>query len=282
MKKHILAFCCTLLIVAGGYSQDKLNKSKNELNGKKDLNAVAAQQKAASSTSSSSSSSSRDGGIGSIFVELIAKAVAYTAGITIIGHYGIEDHLHFEQTEYPYYLTEHGNYFNAEVHDDGNINNFRFDLKDKFLYNNGNLFGNHLEAKLRPFQYLYVKADYYQLFEFQENTSDNLSLFYFNLGYDRIRLRRFNLGWTIGASYIANDVNKLGFSFGANAEYFCKQNVSFLAGAKWSFINDKPVHAYEIEGRYHRKNYFISVGFEHLDIASPNYNFATVGGGIYL
>lgn len=135
---------------------------------------------------------------------------------------------------------------------------------------------------MRPFQYFYVKADYYQLFEFQEHSSDNLSLFYFNLGYDRIRLERFNLGWTLGASYIASGVNKFGFSFGANAEYFCKRNISVLAGAKWSFINQKPVNAFEIEGRFHRKNYFISVGFEHLDIATPNYNFATLGGGIYL
>ncbi|QEE48667.1 hypothetical protein FUA48_03500 [Flavobacterium alkalisoli] len=275
MKKIVFALCCSLIIVTGGYSQNKLDKSKNELNQQKDLNTAAPQ-------SSSSSSGNGGDGDGSILLELLGKIALFTVGMSTVGHYGVENHLHNELTEYPFYISEHGNYFDPFLHENGNINNFRFDVKDKFLYNNGNLFGNHLEAKLRPFQYFYIKADYYQLFEFQEHSSDNLSLFYFNLGYDRIRLKRFNLGWTLGASYIANDVNKFGFSFGANAEYFCKRNISFLAGAKWSFINEKPVNAFEIEGRFHRKNYFISVGFEHLDIATPNYNFATLGGGIYL
>ena len=108
-----------------------------------------------------------------------------------------------------------------------------------------------------------------------------MSLFYFNFAYDRIRLNRFNLGWTVGVSYIASDVNKAGFAFGLNAEYFSKRNVSFLAGAKWSRINGQPVNAYEIKGRFHKKNWFISIGYEHLDIGSPDYNFATIGGGAY-
>jgi len=49
----------------------------------------------------------------------------------------------------------------------------------------------------------------------------------------------------------------------------------------WSRINGLPVNSFELRGKYHKKNYFFSLGYEHLKIASPNYNFVTLGTGIY-
>jgi hypothetical protein len=46
-------------------------------------------------------------------------------------------------------------------------------------------------------------------------------------------------------------------------------------------INGLPVNSFELRGKYHKKNYFFSLGYEHLKIASPNYNFVTLGTGIY-
>jgi hypothetical protein len=50
---------------------------------------------------------------------------------------------------------------------------------------------------------------------------------------------------------------------------------------KWSLINDVTVNEFEIQSKYHRKNYFYSLGYEHLKIASPTYDFISIGGGIY-
>jgi hypothetical protein len=36
------------------------------------------------------------------------------------------------------------------------------------------------------------------------------------------------------------------------------------------------------ESRLHKENYFLSVGYQHLKIATPTYNFVSLGGGIYL
>ncbi len=276
MRNTLRLLILLILFSAPANGQNRINKSKQQLNQKQSSSNLSSPRSATSSSSSGSGSSSLLGG-------LVYGVFTYTVGITLFGGYSFEGHLHNKQTEYPFYIPEHGNYFNHELHPNGNVTNFRLDLKDKFMYSSSSLIGNHLEAKIRPFQYFYVKADYYQLFEFQEQegTSDQLSLFYFNFAYDRIRLSRFNFGWTLGASYIAGDVNKAGFAFGLNAEYFSKRNVSFLAGAKWSGINGQPVNAYEIEGRFHKKNWFASIGCEHLDIGSPNYNFVTIGGGAY-
>ncbi len=85
----------------------------------------------------------------------------------------------------------------------------------------------------------------------------------------------------MGASYVGNEVKKAGFTYGLNAEYFMGKQISFLASAKWSTINNSPLNTYELQGRYHKKNHFFSLGLEHLKIASPTYNLIALGGGIY-
>ena len=106
-------------------------------------------------------------------------------------------------------------------------------------------------------------------------------MFQFNLNYDRIRLEKFNFGWNLGATYVENEVKKAGFAYGLNAEYFMGNRISFFGSAKWSRINGLPVNAFELQSKFHRKNYFFSLGFEHLKIATPTYNFVALGGGFY-
>jgi hypothetical protein len=280
MKKTLLSCLLAMaLLPVRMNAQEKIDKSKRALTESEGV-------KSSNSTSSSSSSSDDDTSFGeSLAGEVIFVLFQYTLGaawLGAVGSYENEDHLSNDLTRYPYHDPGSGNYYNPEFEEES-VYVFRVDVKDKFLYSSNDLLGNHLEAKIRPFQYFYLKADYYQIYEFQKlaGTSDNLSLFYFNFAYDRLRFNRFNLGWTLGASYVGSGVNKAGFSYGLNAEYFLKKNISFLAGAKWSHINAQPVHAYEFESRWHRRNFYVTAGFEHLKIASPNYNFITLGAGIY-
>lgn len=257
-------------------AQNNIEKSRKELTEKEGVNYKSS---TAAATQSNDTETSWLG-------QVLAGACMYTIGgvcyYGLIGNYGHEDHLDNDLTRYPYHDAEAGNYYNPKF-GEGTIYVFRVDVKDKFIYKSNYLFGNHLEVKVRPSRIFALKADYYQLYEFQKaaNTSSNLLLFFFNFAYDRIRFERFNLGWTLGASYIGSGVNRAGFSYGLNAEYFLKKHISFLAGAKWSRINGEPVNAYEAEARYHKSNWFLSLGFERLKIASPNYNFVTLGAGIY-
>jgi len=278
-KFVILAALCFLTVQ--GHAQEKVAKSKKALTESEGVNYNKPSTSQASSSSSSNTNS---------FGETLAGGIVgvlfnYTLGgmwYVLVGDYKNEKQLNNDLTQYPFYEPEAGNYYNPKF-GEGSVYVFRIDIKDKFIYSSNDLLGNHLELKVRPFQYFYLKADYYQIYEFQKmaGTRDNLSLFYINLAYDRLRFERFNLGWTLGASYVGSEVNKAGISFGANAEYFLKKNISFMAGAKWSFINNEPVHACEFESRWHKKNYYVTAGFEHLRIASPQYNFVTLGAGIY-
>jgi hypothetical protein len=101
------------------------------------------------------------------------------------------------------------------------------------------------------------------------------------VAYDRIRFKKFNLGWTLGATYVGNDVQKAGFSYGLHTDVFAIKNISFNSAMIWSRINGLPVNSFEIRGKYHKQNYFFALGYEHLKIATPNYNYMTFGAGIY-
>lgn len=269
MKKRLL-IVALLLFPFWGMAQNKLEQSKSD---------VRTSKSSSSSSSSSSKSSSGDDDLGLSLLEEIAFAVF---GFTTIGSYSNEEHLHNSVSEYPFRYEGVGNYI--QLREGENPKFHRIDIENHFIYESSMLFGNHLNIKYRPFQYFFVKTEYFELLEFnkRQNTNNNLSLFYFTLAYDRVRSERFNLGWRIGASYIANEVQKTGFVLGVDAEYFAMRKFSFLTSFKWSLINETLINALEIKGRFHRKNYFFSFGLEHLKIGKPTYNFITFGAGIYL
>lgn len=272
MKK--ILFFVSFLYAFSGFSQDKLGKSKSELNSK------SSSSSSRMSSSSSSTSSDEDSPFLGLFGEVLAFVPVAIFKYGIIGDYNNEEQLYNRVSLYPFYEEAVGNY---TIFDSIGRKQLRFDLKNNFLYSNNDLFGNHLEAKFRPFQYFYLQGDYRQLWEYDtfSGSYNQLALFNFNIGYDRIRWEQFNFGWTLGATYVGNEVNKAGFSYGLNADYFLSKKFSFVASAKWASINQNPVNTFELQSRYHKKNYFLSINFEHLKIASPVYNFIGIGGGIY-
>ena len=269
LMKNTLLFLFTVLTLNTTYSQ-RIDKSKSELK--------SGNSSSSSGSSSSRSSSSDDFGLAGLLLD----GFLYVSFYSTIGDYRSENHLYNPLTKYPYFDTESGNF---QIENDsiqyGNLT--RFDIENHFLYSNNNLFGNHLKAKFRPFQYFHIQGDYRELIEKSAFTKEysNLSLFQFNLVYDRIRLKKFNLGWTIGATYIGNDVQKAGFSYGLHTDVFALKGISFNSAIIWSKINRLPVHSFEFRTKYHKENYFFSFGYEYLKIASPNYNFITIGMGVY-
>lgn len=268
MKKTLFVLF-TILTLNSSFSQ-KIDKSKSELK--------SGNSSRPSSSGASRSSSSNDFGLAGLVVE----GFLYVSFYSTIGDYRSENHLYNSLSKYPYFDGESGN-FQKENDSIEYENVMRFDVENHFLYSNNNSFGNHLKAKFRPFQYFYVQADYRELLEknMLTNHFSNLSLFQFNVAYDRIRFKKFNLGWTLGATYVGNDVQKAGFSYGLHTDVFAIKNISFNSAMMWSKINGLPVNSFEIRGKYHKKNYFFSLGYEHLKIASPSYNFVTLGTGFF-
>ncbi|NHN25666.1 hypothetical protein FIA58_008245 [Flavobacterium jejuense] len=278
-KTTLLAIIGLLFFSYSIHGQKKIEKSKEELT---EQSAVRHQSSSSSSSSRSRSSSSSDGesAFAEIFVRFFVEATVGAFKYGIIGDYYNEDHLYNNLSHYPY---KDGSYGNFNSRDSLSKSKIRIDIEDSFMYSNKNLVGNHFKAKIRPFQYFYLQTDLRQVYESDPINDSNYKLYFshFTLGYDRIRMDKFNLGWNLGVSYIGNDVRKTGFTYGISTDFFLDKNISFSGSAKWSRINTRPVNAFELQSKYHKKNYYFSLGFEHLKIATPTYNFVTLGAGVY-
>ncbi|HEX2935892.1 MAG TPA: hypothetical protein VHO72_11105 [Bacteroidales bacterium] len=266
----ILLIFCNCSVVC--FSQGKIEKSKD------DLKRGSSKERSRGRRSASSSSCDWD----NPFLELAGKAFLYISYYSFIGNYGEEYHLHSDLTRHPYYNGWSGNYESSDSLP-AERRRFRLDIENKLLYDLADLGGNHLKAKIRPFQYFYMQTDYFQLIEIvrpQESVS-SLALFNFTFCYDRLRFEKFNLGWALGVNYVASDVQKVGISAGLNAEAFLFKNLSLYGSMKWGSVNHSPVNELEIQFRVHKNRYFYTVGYEHLKIGLPTYNFLAAGVGIY-
>lgn len=266
-----------IILISGNYSaacfsQGKINKSKD------DLKRGAPGEKSRDRHTTSSSNHDWD----NPFLELAGKVFLYVSYYSLVGNYRAEDHLHSDLTQYPYYNRWSGNYESSDSLP-AERRRLRLDIENKLLYDLADLGGNHLKVKMRPLPVFYLQADYFHLIEVvrpRESVS-NLALFNFTFCYDRLRFEKFNLGWAIGVNYVASDVQKVGFSAGINADAFIFENISLHGSMKWGSVNHNPVNQFEAQCRFHKKKYFFSMGYEHLKIGTPTYNFLAAGAGIY-
>ena len=268
MIKNYLIICIVFLLNFNGFSQTLSNSKKQLTSG------------SGSKSSSKSSSNSRNSNIDpSLIVSFFQFFGLATYGV-LIGDYETENELSYNLNSHPFSVKGRGNYSDIDTL---STTNFRIDIANKFLTAGKPVSGNHLDVKIRPSKYFYFTTDWYQLSEYNIFTKkrDQLSLYYFNFAYDRVRWESFNLGWTMGASYVGDAVRRGGFSYGVNAELFLNSKISILADAKWSRINDASVNSYQITGKYFKKIYFATIGYERLKIATPIYNFIGIGAGIY-
>ncbi len=270
----LLAF---LIAASNTFSQTKIDQSKEELKKGSPKN-TGSNNTSPSSTNPPKEKPCRNG-----FGDLVADVFLYLTYYSIIGSYGSEDHLHSKLTKYPYYNQSSGN-FESTDSSTAARNRFRIDIDNQFLFSHKDLFGNHIRAKIHPFQYFHFQLDYIQLKEFNSFSAQysNLALLDINFCYDRLRFEKFNLGWALGMNYVANGVNKAGFTGGFNTDIFIAHPISLFSSIKWSSVNGLPVNQFEVQAKYHQKKFFVSLGYERLKIATPNYNFLSFGGGIYL
>jgi hypothetical protein len=280
MKKVYPIIAVLFLSASLQLQAQAIDKSKNELNSNKSKSSENTSESSNRSSNNSSSNLADD-------VEGVAAVIQVFGYLTygvfkygLIGDYTNENHLQNNLNLHPFSQNGRGNYSET---DSLGTKTFRLDLENKYISGASLYKGNHLDVKIRPSKYFYLRTDYYQLFEKNSftNQNDKLTLLFFNFAYDRVRLENFNLGWTLGASYVASGVDRAGFSYGLNAEYFLQKNISLSVDSKWSSINKSPVNSLELKGKYFKKNFFGSLGYERLKIGTPVYNLIGIGGGIY-
>ena len=278
---HILLFFIVLIYSFDSYAQGKIDTSTKELNKeRKQTTPNSINPKRPISGYGAHNDFEKE--IENTIVGSIVGGMVRVVAWALVGNYQEEKQLNNRITVYPYCSQFIGNY--AKKDSIQVRRSIRFDIEDQFLFSDKELYGNHFKAKLRPFHYFYFQTEMFQLVEYNKALDKHAHLLLYNLDfcYDRMRFERFNIGWTAGVNYVANDVKKGGFAFGFQTDIFITKPISIFSSVKWSSVNGQALNTFEVQGRYHQKNFFITLGYQYLRIASPRYNFASLGLGIYL
>ena len=130
---------------------------------------------------------------------IFSEILLFISYYAIIGNYSAEDHLYNDLTNYPYENKKAGNYSSS---DDHKTKYFRVDLANHIMFASNDVYGNHLDMKVRPFRYFYLQSNFFHAVDFSKTTKDpSLSLFTFSFCYDRLRFQKLNLGLMMGINY---------------------------------------------------------------------------------
>lgn len=269
MKKVIFLM---LLIPFVSFSQGKLKKAKKNLN-KKSIgtnNAGKRVVKTSSSTSKSnySSSFSDDIGLSSFLAEvLFFGTVGVVAGVA-------EER---DLNPYPYFYDNEGEYA-AELSDTGRKQSFKLGVNYLFNY----VDGMELNAVYKPIPILGIDVSYVHFSEKNRTSTEILDVSSVMLNYYRIREKNISFWWGLGATYVGNEVSKIGFAYNLGMEIYPVKPISLHLSWKESFINKSEIGVLKTQLKYHVKKKTFFIGYHHYQIAGEDISGPSIGVEIIL
>ncbi len=276
MKRILFLFSLFIIISSYSFGQGKLKKAEKGLH--KSSNYYSSSTQSRTSSSSSYDDTSLWGGLSMVIIEMGLYATYYGLIESPV------ERQHFASnafiTKYPYHSSNRGNYA-YNWNEDTNLS--RITLTNRFIAENNELYGNHINADFRFLKRGSIEADYLQLWENNTFFGDNsLAIFTFLAKYHRVRTEKFNAYWGIGATYVAGDVEELGFTYGIGAEYFFAKPLSVELNYNQSLINTRSSDKLNALLNYHVNQFKVTGGYEYLRIGGVDFSTFSVGLGIFI
>ncbi len=272
MKRKLLLFLF-LLITYSAVSQSKIKKAEESL--KKERNSTS------TSTQNTKRFSDDEDSLGETLVketfgELAISLFAYTT-------YGILIEMPFEKrnailTKRPYFDSNNGNY-NYEWDDNSAVG--RTTISSRYIFENSVVDGHHLNIDMRFYNKLGLEVDYLQLWENNPNFGyDALAIYTALAKFHRIRTKRLDAWWGIGASYVDGSVDDFGFTYGIGAEAFIGKPISLESNFNHTLINSNSITKFNALINYYIKQYKLNGGYERLKIGNQKFSTISIGLGI--
>ena len=265
MKKALFIL---LLIPFTSFSQGKLKTAKQNLNQKSTSKSSTGKRVVKTSSTSTlknnySSSFSDDIGLSSFVAEvLFFGTVGIVAGVA-------EER---DLNPYPYFYDNEGEYA-AELSDTGKKQSFK--LGANYLFNN--VGGLEVNAVYKPIPILGIDVSYIHFSEKNRTYTDVLDVSSVMLNYYRIREKNISLWWGLGATYVGNEVRKMGFAYNLGMEIYPVKPISFHVSWKESFINESKIGVLKTQLKYHVKKNAFFVGYHHYQIAGEDISGPAIG-----
>ncbi|HFS68189.1 MAG TPA: hypothetical protein ENK67_08260 [Flavobacteriia bacterium] len=214
------------------------------------------------------------------FKELLAQIFwNITYGIAVETIFEKESKMHDASiSKYSYIEDKTGNF----TYNDSLSVISRLLITDSFLRESNSIKGNNLNLKHQFFKRFAVEFGYLELIEKTNRRKDHFSLFSFMANYYRIRTKRLDAWYGIGAMYVANDINKFGLAFGAGAEWFVKKPISLYASIKSGIINQESLTKSKIQLKYYQKRAQFIIGYQNFKLTTISVNSVSLGFGYQL
>lgn len=263
--KQLLFIVCLLPAIA--FSQNKLDKAKKKM--KQKSSTTVSSSSSSSSTSSTRTRRSRrnssdfETDFENILIEIGFKA---TVGIAI-GQVQERD-----LNPYPYFYDNEGEYAGI-LSNTGRKQSLRLGVN--YVFNRVD--GLEFNATYKPLPILGIEASHIHFSEKKRTNTDALDITSLLFNYHRIREKNISIWWGIGATYVGNGVNTLGFSYGLGTEIYPVKPLSLHISWKESFINNSEIGVFKSQLKYHMKEKAFFLGYHHFQIAGEDISGPTVG-----
>ena len=174
-------------------------------------------------------------------------------------------------TPYPYFYNREGNYtydkdavpFRLEV-------NSSYHLAPKQKY-----FGN-VDANLRLLKRVSIQLGYVKLPQTTSST-DYLAQTEISFSYHRIRTRRFDLWYGLGAMFADNPTNHNAISFHIGAELFLPKNISMEWQSHLAYFDPVTIKNYQIQVNYFISHWRLTAGLKNYRYPDTRINSIGLG-----
>lgn len=269
MNKNLRIVYLLFIISFHSFSQSgKLEKGKKSL---KTTNSTKSSSKRTTSVSRNSNNN-----IQNPFIKILSYVAAYTVyGIAFETPFEFNGRMHdAEIAHFPYENSAHGNFIYTNKTD---YSIARFDVYNRFLIENKNLYGNQIGVDFRFFKRFSMDVNYVSFVEKINGNKDSFNMYAALLKYHRIRTQKLDMWFGLGATHVANNVDKTGFTFGVGAEWFIAKPISLLLSHKATSINNNSINDTKVLLKYHLKNYRISTGYENYKLGDSKINTFSIG-----
>jgi len=246
MKSTISLTICILITSQFFYGQGKLDQVKKNLN-----------SKPLRQTTSTKSSSTTDSGH---FVDLFIEPLIWITINTLLGETQPS-----KITPYPYYSNQNGEYTGSIYEEEYKTNLLK--LTTTFVTSKTAIKGGEVGINYRFNDLLGAEFRHTHFYEKYFDKINHLDISSLTFNYFRVRERHVTASWALGATYVANEVNRFGITYAIAAEVFPIKPISCSFLWKQSFINSQAINTLKLQLHYHLKNTSVFAGYHNYVLA---------------
>lgn len=237
------------------FPQGKLEKAKESLS---DKNSISTKD---SDDNFRNRGVSRRNNNNGFFVEVFGEIAFYTFYGSLIGSAEYR-----ALTPYPYFNNTKGEYLKTASN---NSKNSLLKVGVNQLFNS-DINALEVNANYRVLPILGIEASHLNFSENSIHGKEYLDVSSVMLNYYRVRECGISLWWGLGASYVGNGVDTMGFAYNFGTEIFPFKPISLFANYKQSFINSNTINQFKFHVKYHINNVALYTGYHSNELGSEN------------